>query len=655
MRRYTRSLILIGIVVLLAGLVLGFQHIKIGGFERGGDTPLGLTLGLDLQGGSHLVYQASARDPNTGEPVPPTKEQMDALQRNIERRVNTSGLGEPNIQVLGSDRLLVQLPGVRDLERAKAIVGQTARLEFKHRMVNVPRPLPDVNSQIVSVTLEALPELTPTATPTPSATTTPGATPEATGTPTPEATATPTPSPTATPTATPTSTPTPEATGTSAEQAGAGTPTPGASPTPGPSPTPVPPPVVMLELTDQGAQRMAAVLQEINESFRPVPGTGVIYADRVEVALEGKGSRKFESIFVQRVEGTNKFYIVLPTSVASTVEEARNVLGDQVKVTLTHIKGKVDEDIGLTGDDLARAYPGQHATTGRPIVNIEFTPRGARIFGEITGQIAGKPDQIAIFLDEQELIAPVARQAITGGTAYIEGGADFTVERVRDIALLLEAGRLPIPITLVQERDVDATLGADSLAKSVVAGLVGLGIVFLFMTLYYRVPGLVAAVALVIYAAVNLAIFKILPVTLTLAGAAGVILSIGMAVDGNILIFERMKEELRLGRTLLSAINIGFDRAWPAIRDGNVTALISAGILFWFADQLGTTIVQGFAATLAIGVMLSMFSAITVSRPFLQILATSRLGKRLGLFIPVGAAQLPQRQQPAAPVTAPRS
>ena len=313
------------------------------------------------------------------------------------------------------------------------------------------------------------------------------------------------------------------------------------------------------------------------------------------------------------------------------------------KLVFKLIKGKVDEDINLTGDDLARAYPGQHQTSNAPIVNIEFNGEGTRKFAEITTQIAGTNDQIAIFLDDEELIAPVAEQAITGGTAFISG-RDFTIPRVRDIALLLEAGRLPIPITLILEKDVDAILGSDSLAKSVRAGVVGLILVFLFMLLYYRMPGLIAALALLIYALMLIAIFKMLPVTLTLSGVAAAILSVGMAVDANILIFERMKEELRAGRTLLSAINIGFNRAWSAIRDSNVSTLITSGILYWFADTLGATVVQGFAATLAIGVMLSMFSAIFVSRTLLRIVALTGIGRRLRWFVPTEGKSLPQLQ-----------
>jgi preprotein translocase subunit SecD len=204
-----------------------------------------------------------------------------------------------------------------------------------------------------------------------------------------------------------------------------------------------------------------------------------------------------------------------------------------------------------------------------------------------------------------------------------------------------------VPIELIQERDVDAILGADSLRKSVIAGLAGLGLVLAFMVLYYRVPGIVASVALLVYAAMVLALFKLMPITMTLSGIAAIILSIGMAVDANILIFERMKDELRAGRTLLSAINIGFNRAWPAIRDGNVSTLITCAILFWFSDQLGATIVQGFAVALAIGVVVSMFSAITVSRTFLRVVATTGLMRRPELFVPSGGADLPQRRQAA--------
>ena len=177
-------------------------------------------------------------------------------------------------------------------------------------------------------------------------------------------------------------------------------------------------------------------------------------------------------------------------------------------------------------------------------------------------------------------------------------------------------------------------LGADSLRKSVIAGITGLCLVLLFMIIYYRIPGLMASISLLIYSMMVLTLFKIIPVTLTLSGVAAAILSIGMAVDANILIFERMKDELRSGRTMLSSINIGFNRAWPAIRDGNVSTLITCAILYWFSNQLGATIVQGFAITLAIGVMISMFTAITVSRTLMRVIALTPISRRVRLFIP---------------------
>jgi preprotein translocase subunit SecD len=208
------------------------------------------------------------------------------------------------------------------------------------------------------------------------------------------------------------------------------------------------------------------------------------------------------------------------------------------------------------------------------------------------------------------------------------------MERVRTIAIQLESGRLPVPLKLVKESTVDAVLGADSLRRSLMAGLVGLALVFLFTIIYYRVPGIVAGMALLIYASIALAIFKLLPVTLTLAGIAGFILSIGMAVDANILIFERMKEELRGGRTLASAMEVGFNRAWPSIRDSNVSTFITCAILYWFGSRLGASLVMGFALTLFIGVAVSMFTAITVSRNLLQLVALTPVARRLNLFTP---------------------
>jgi preprotein translocase subunit SecD len=382
---------------------------------------------------------------------------------------------------------------------------------------------------------------------------------------------------------------------------------------------------------------------------------------RLEISLEGAESLRWEQIgpFIQRVGETNRFAIPFPASLQSgeglpgpaerpelTLELAQATVGENATVHFTEMLGFSDEDFGLSGDNLTRAYPSLNSSTNQPIINIEFDEVGTRLFGELTTEIAGSPtDAIAIFLDGEELIAPVVNQPITSGTAIISG-RNFTLEEVRDKSFLLEGGRLPVPIKLIQERDVDAILGADSLAKSVVAGAVGMALVFLFIAFYYRLPGLIAAVALLIYAVLVLAVYK-LTVTLTLSGVAATILSVGMAVDANILIFERMKDELRNGRTLVSAINIGFNRAWPAIRDSNVSTLITCAILFYFSNQLGTTIVQGFAFTLAIGVLVSMFSAIVVSRTFLRVIATTRLANNLGWFVPYGGSELPQNRAAA--------
>lgn len=398
-------------------------------FERGGSGPLGLKLGLDLQGGVHLIYEAEIENP--------TKSQMEGALNIIERRVNAFGVAEPSIQLMGTNRLLIQLPGVDDVEEAKRLIGRTAQLEFKERDCLDP------------------------------------------------------------------------------------------------------------------------------------------------------SCSQYE-----------------------------------------------DQDIGLTGDLLERAYPDRDPTTGAPIISLEFNSRGGSIFADTTTRIAGSGDRIAIFLDDEELLAPVAQQAILGGRAIIEG-QNFTAERVRTISIQLESGRLPVPIKVIQEHDVDATLGGDALQKSLQAGYIGFGLVVLFMILYYRVPGVVAGLALISYVALVLAIFKLIPVTLTLAGIAGFILSVGMAVDANILIFERMKEELRTGRSLLASIEMGFNRAWPSIRDSNVSTFITCVILFWFGSRFGASLVTGFAVSLFIGVAVSMFSAIVISKTLLKISGSTPLGKQPKLFSPV--------------------
>ena len=288
----------------------------------------------------------------------------------------------------------------------------------------------------------------------------------------------------------------------------------------------------------------------------------------------------------------------------------------------------------LTGEDLSRAFTGRDPTTNAPRVHIEFNGRGTSIFRDVTRRLfeRGQLGRIAIFLDNGLLSSATVQSPILNGQGVITGG--FTRESARTLAIQLESGRLPVPLVLIREGTVDALLGADSLRKSLIAGVVGLGLVLLFMVTYYRMAGVVAAASLMIFAIIVLAIFKLVPVTLTLSGIAGLVLAIGMAVDANILIFERMKEELRTGRSLTSAMEVGFRRAWVAIRDSNVSTIITCLILWWFGSRTGTPVVSGFAVTLLIGVLVSMFTAIMVSRNMLQILAFTPVGKRMALFTP---------------------
>ena len=271
----------------------------------------------------------------------------------------------------------------------------------------------------------------------------------------------------------------------------------------------------------------------------------------------------------------------------------------------------------LTGKYLEKASISFNQQTGTPEVNLQFDDEGKKLFGEITKRSVGK--QLAIYLDGAPISAPVVKQEISDGNAQITGS--FSVKEAKQLVERLNSGALPVPITLVSQQSVGASLGHDSLAKSLVAGLVGFILVAIFMILWYRMAGVLAVLALLIYSAITLSIFKLIPVTLTLAGIAGFILSVGMAVDANILIFERMKEELRRGNNFSFSLEEGFRRAWTSIRDSNVSSLITAFVLYWF----GASIVKGFALTLIIGIFVSMFSAITITRTFLMAFSGTRM------------------------------
>lgn len=271
-------------------------------------------------------------------------------------------------------------------------------------------------------------------------------------------------------------------------------------------------------------------------------------------------------------------------------------------------------DTGLTGRyletamlEFTTAQGGQLAN--EPIVTIKFNEEGAKLFADITRDNTG--EQLAIFLDGKVLSAPVINEAITGGTAQISGG--FTPDEAKALAQNLSFGALPVPIELVSTQTIDATLGAGVLEQSWKAGIIGFAIISLFMVAWYRVAGLVASIALLFYIAVSLALFLYIPVTLTAAGLAGFVLSLGMAVDANVLIFERMKEEYRGGKGSREAAISGFSRAWSAIKDSNVTGLLSAVVLFWF----GTSLIKGFALVLGLGILTSMLSAILFTRTLL--------------------------------------
>ncbi len=389
--------------------------------------PFKLKLGLDLQGGSHLVYEGDMKDI----PADAQADAMNSARDVIERRVNAFGVSEPLVQVSGSNRIIVELPGIKDINEAISLIGQTPFLEFRQENPNPPSVTPDENGQI---------------------------------------------------------------------------------------------------------------------SINP---------DEAFVAT------------------------------------------------------------GLTGKQFKRATLEFDQRTGVPQIVLQFDAEGTKLFAEITSRNLQK--RVAIFLDNEILSAPTVNSAITDGRAVITG--QFTVSEAKELVTRLNSGALPVPIKLIEQQNVGATLGLQSVRKSIAAGLIGFIIVALFMMIYYRLPGLLAVVALTIYTLLSLAIFKLFGITLTLAGIAGFILSIGMAVDANILIFERMKEELRKGKTLAQSVEEGFNRAWLSVRDSNFSSLITTFILAYF----GSSIIRGFAITLALGILVSMFTAIIVTRTFLRLLVGHNL------------------------------
>lgn len=309
-------------------------------------------------------------------------------------------------------------------------------------------------------------------------------------------------------------------------------------------------------------------------------------------------------------------------------KEASDLIGRTAQLVFARLQtpeasdsgGQAEPSFGftdLTGAYLSEASVSFDQNVGKPVVAISFTKEGGELFAALTKANVGKP--LAIFLDNEIVSAPIVQEEITGGSAVISG--NFTLDEAKKLAVQLNAGALPVPVSLVEERTIGATLGADSVAKSVSAGLVGLSMVLLFMILSYGKLGLVADFALLVFAAVTLALYKLIPVTLTLPGIAGFLLTVGMAVDSNILIFERFKEE-KEQRGLTDALEVSFGRAWDSIRDANIATLVTAFILanpldWQFLHTSGP--VRGFAITLALGILISLFTGIVVSRNLLRV------------------------------------
>ncbi|MCA9388616.1 protein translocase subunit SecD [Candidatus Berkelbacteria bacterium] len=371
--------------------------------------------------------------------------------------------------------------------------------------------------------------------------------------------------------------------------------------------------------------------------------TSEIEADAVEDATDGVRNvieNRINALgvaepVIQASRVGDKDAIIVELPGVQDVEEAKNLIGRTAELTFWRPIREDEESVDnpflpdfvpsdLTGADLKRAQVVFDQNNGVGVTNqaqvqLEFNNEGKDKFKSLTEEYLGQ--QLAIVLDEIPVSAPVIQAVIPDGTAVISG--NFDLESAKQLSIQLNAGALPVPVQLTEERTIGPSLGEQSVQSSLIAGLLGLILVAAYMIGYYRLAGLLATLALAIYTLISLAIFELIPITLTLAGIAGFILSIGMAVDANILIFERMKEEQRLGKPINIAIDEGFRRAWSSIWDSNVSSLITAAILYYSA----TGLVRGFAVTLAIGILVSMFTAVTISKTFLKFALKPKRGE----------------------------
>ncbi|MFA6027609.1 MAG: protein translocase subunit SecD [Patescibacteria group bacterium] len=482
-------------------------------------------LGLDLQGGSSLVYDADLSQVS-GENQ---ERAMQGVRDVLERRINAFGVSEPVIQTsqVGDKwRVNVELPGISDINEAIKQIGETPILQFKEEAgedSEQQKLIDNLNEQNKKQAEELL---------------------------------------------------------------------------------------IQAQLAETDFAQLA-------KDKSQDPGTAEKGGD-LDFFGKGEMVAAFEDVAFNKAEVNKVYPELVETDYGWHIIKVTEKKDDKVKASHILIQKYSTDQLGpnykdteLTGKNLKRADVTFDNQTNLPMVSLEFDSEGAKLFSDITTRNVGKT--VAIYLDGSPLSTPTVNEAITDGSAVIEG--DFTLEEAKLLASRLNAGALPVPISLVNQRSIGPTLGQISIEKSLFAGLLGLLAVAIFMIAYYRLPGVMAVVSLIIYAMIMLAIFKLWPITLTLAGIAGFILSIGMAVDANVLIFERIIDELRSGNSLDNAIDQGFGRAWLAIRDSNLTTLISALVLGW----LGTSSIRGFGVTLAIGILISMFTAITVTRTFLKV------------------------------------
>lgn len=501
---------------------------------------LKINLGLDLQGGSHLEYKADVSGLDSSK-VP---EALAGVQDVIERRVNAFGVGEPVVYTTKSgneNRVVIEIPGVKDIEQAKAQIKGTPLLEFKEEGVDpqIQKMLDEQNTQAKQKAQELLDKIKK------------GANFE--------------------------------------DLAKENSQDPGSKEKSG----------------DLGFVKKGTFVPEFDEIlFNKNLKPGEVYPELVETDFGWHIIKFVES----KGEGDDKEV------------HAEHIL--LAKTNLDQYPQLKYKSTGLTGKNLKNAsVTFQSQGVGEPQISLQFDDEGTKLFSELTKANLGKT--IAILLDGEIISAPTVQSEITNGQAVITG--KFTLQEAKDLVQKLNTGALPVPLTLVSQQSVEASLGQDSLHKSIIAGSIGLAAVVVFMLFFYRFLGLVASLALLIYTALMITIFKFSGITLTLSGIAGFVLSIGMAVDANILIFERTKEEIRNGRSIANSLDEGFKRAWTSIRDGNVSSLLTATILY----LMGTGFVKGFAASLFIGVVVSMFTAVVITRTMLRFIISDWIHGRV--------------------------